>query len=106
MQGLAEQEARFQPFVDEFERLELGAALGVLFSESDDDMFDDDFDDVTGGDATGGDMTGGDMTGGDMTGGMADDMMAGDLFSGQARGPHRLRPFGPRSLDQRVGLAL
>ena len=85
MQGLAEQETRLQPFVDEFERLELGQALGVLFGEGDEGMFDDGmFDDVTGGD------TGGDMTGGDVTGGMADDMagdmMGEDLFSGRLEG--------------------
>ena len=31
MQSLADQEARFQPFVDEFERLELGQALEGTF---------------------------------------------------------------------------
>ena len=73
MQDLSAQEAKFQPFVDEFERLELGQALAVLFNEGDEDMF---------GDMTGGDMTGGDATGGDMTGGMMDE----DLFSGRLEG--------------------
>ena len=73
MQDLSAQEAKFQPFVDEFERLELGQALAVLFSEGDEDMF---------GDMTGGDATGGDATGGDMTGGMMDE----DLFSGRLEG--------------------
>ena len=68
MQDLSAQEAKFQPFVDEFERLELGQALAVLFNEGDEDMF--------------GDMTGGDATGGDMTGGMMNE----DLFSGELEG--------------------
>ena len=83
IQDLSAQEAKFQPFVDEFERLELGRALEVLFDAADEDMSDG---------MTDGDMTGGDVTGGE-TGGMSDAMtggvsggMAEDLFSGPLEG--------------------